>query len=222
MKSFRSINFEIGKCLAEINEFGQLLQNNNTLSEKKDILPFFEKRDHLSAFLANFNQDNSHYDQVAHELSLFGDFTCDLAAGDKANNAYCMIEFEDATETSIFRSTARSRPDWSTRYEHGFSQLVDWMWKIDDQKPTKAFHNLFGSATISIVPMLVVGRSSFVAGLERDRYKWRRNAVSIHGTPVICLTYDDLYDTLQRKLSFAAVLSKQGSASSLVPVTGSN
>jgi hypothetical protein len=216
MKAFQSVSFDVQKCRTELSEFGELLKKKPTLSEQKDILPFFKTREHLSAFIGNLNTYNSNYDSVAHELSIFGDFTSDLAVGDKTHHAYCLVEFEDASESSIFQQTPRHHPDWSKRFEHGFSQLIDWMWKMEDQKPTKAFRDLFGSSTINAIPMLVIGRSSFLSSSEKERFAWRRNSVSILGSPVICFTYDELFDTLQKKASFIPAIAGTSSQSVLV------
>ena len=60
--------------------------------------------------------------------TFFGDFACDVAAGDSEANAFTLIEFEDAQEYSIFsrRQEGKAMKRWSSRFEHGFSQLVDW------------------------------------------------------------------------------------------------
>jgi hypothetical protein len=72
---------------------------------------------------------------VATELSLFGDYACDAASGDSKANAFTLIEFEDANEYSIFKKAAQGRSvrAWATRFEHGFSQLVDWAWRLADE-----------------------------------------------------------------------------------------
>jgi hypothetical protein len=66
------------------------------------------------------------------ELDLFGDFVSDLAAGDSEANAYTLIEFDDAKEHSISSRLGRGKTmkRWSQRFEHGFSQLVDWAWRL--------------------------------------------------------------------------------------------
>jgi hypothetical protein len=64
----------------------------------------------------------------ATELDLFGDFVCDIASGDRETNAYTLIELEPTLEYSIFMKlqAKKSMRRWSPRFEHGFSQLVDW------------------------------------------------------------------------------------------------
>ena len=57
-----------------------------------------------------------------------------MVVGDASSHAYCFIEFEDATETSIFKKTPKLTPEWSPRFEHGFSQLVDWILWLENNK----------------------------------------------------------------------------------------
>jgi len=102
LKTFIQLNFDIAKCKTELQEFKNLLDSKVILQEQKDILPFFKKFNHLSAFFASFNPYISKFDQVANELSLFGDFTCDLVAGDTKESTYCLVEFEDAAPESVF------------------------------------------------------------------------------------------------------------------------
>jgi len=125
MKGLDSFNLDIKKCLFELEEFENLLLNNKELKESKDILPFFKQRLHLSAFIGFYVPQIIRFNQIKHEFTFFGDFRADLAIGDSVNNTYCFIEFEDATEDSIFVEKGRSTSDWSPRFEHGFSQIID-------------------------------------------------------------------------------------------------
>ncbi len=63
---------------------------------------------------------------TASEFDIFGDHVADLAVGDTTRHQYCLIEFEDACESSIFRKASKATPEWAPRLEHGFSQLLDW------------------------------------------------------------------------------------------------
>jgi PIN domain len=51
------------------------------------------------------------------------------------------VEFEDANEKSIFNKTSKLVPEWSRRFEHGFSELVDWILWIENSKETAGFVN---------------------------------------------------------------------------------
>lgn len=101
MKNLDSFHIDIKLCWVELEEFENLLRDNKELNERKDILPFFKEIPHLSASIGWYSPD-SYCNQIKHEFTLFGDFRADLVVGDYVNNIYCFIEFEDATEDSIF------------------------------------------------------------------------------------------------------------------------
>jgi len=39
---------------------------------------------------------------------------------------------------------AKATLEWSERFEHGFSQVPDWFWKLNDRTPTSEFAHRFG------------------------------------------------------------------------------
>ncbi len=124
-KEFKRIHFDPEQCRKEAEQLRDFLASNVELQERKQVLPFFKERLQLSAFLGSYHPDIVRYDLVAHELPLFGDFVADLVVGDSKNSAFAFIEFEDASPESIFVKR-KATPEWSPRFEHGFSQLVDW------------------------------------------------------------------------------------------------
>lgn len=201
MKEFKHIDFDLKKARDELQEFRELLEGHTVLKEQSTILPFFKKRKHLSALFGLLNTYNCNYDLIAYELQLFGDFTCDLATGDSKEKAFCLIEFENAKGDSIFSSVSkRGRPIWGKRFEHGFSQIVDWLWKLDDLKNTVACRSIFGGDVIDYIAILVIGRNSFLSSVEKDRFQWRRQNITIGTSKIHCFTYDDICDTLSKKL----------------------
>ncbi|MDB9474170.1 MAG: Shedu immune nuclease family protein [Dolichospermum sp.] len=201
MKGLDSFNLDIKKCLFELEEFENLLLNNKELKESKDILPFFKQRLHLSAFIGFYVPQIIRFNQIKHEFTFFGDFRADLAIGDSVNNTYCFIEFEDATEDSIFVEKGRSTSDWSPRFEHGFSQIIDWFWKIDDFKNTSLARSIFGSENIEFYGILVIGRDDFLSEVDKTRLKWRLNKVLVDSRKVICITFDQLARDMRDRLS---------------------
>jgi hypothetical protein len=201
MKGLDSFNLDIKKCLFELEEFENLLLNNKELKESKDILPFFKQRLHLSAFIGFYVPQIIRFNQIKHEFTFFGDFRADLAIGDSVNNTYCFIEFEDATEDSIFVEKGRSTSDWSPRFEHGFSQIIDWFWKIDDFKNTSLARSIFGSENIEFYGILVIGRDDFLSEVDKTRLKWRLNKVLVDSRKVICITFDQFARDMRDRLS---------------------
>ena len=200
MKSLDPFYFDVRRCIAELEEFEKLLEKAE-LGEAIDILPFFRKNLYLSAFIASYVAEIVRFDRIKHEFTFFGDFRADLVVGDSVNRTYCFIEFEDATRNSIFVERGRSTSDWSPRFEHGFSQIVDWFWKLDDFKNTAQFRAIFDSDSINFYGMLIIGRESFLSPIDKNRLRWRLNKVLIDSQKIICITFDQLARDLKDRLS---------------------
>jgi len=201
MKALSDFNLSSAAGRAQLQAFRQLLDAKPELSEGHDILPFFEASDHLSALVGMLNPNVHRIDRLGHEFDLFGDFRCDLVVGDFRTPAYTLVEFEDARRDSVFRQGAKYTHEWAPRFEHGYSQLVDWFWKIADLERTGDFAHRFGGPDVSFSGMLVIGRRSFVTGRERQRFRWRSSRVVVNSNVVRCLTFDDLYDELDALLT---------------------
>ena len=124
---------------AELDEFGAMLQSGAPLSEAKEILPFVRRARHLAAAFGFANRALGAPDRLAIERPLFGSFRCDVAVGSAAARQFTLVELEDARENSVFEPVkGRDYPRWSSRFERGFSQLVDWAWRIDHERQPSA------------------------------------------------------------------------------------
>ena len=166
----------------ELVQFKRLLNRHSgtPLRERDHILPFFRSHRHLAALIGTRNSDIARLDRIAYEFDLFGDYKADLVIGDSENHQYCFVEFEDAAATSVFKQTPRATPDWSPRFEHGFSQIVDWFCHLDDFKKTDRFHRNFGYGHVDFVGLLLIGRNE---GLDDDgirRLRWRTHHVIVN------------------------------------------
>lgn len=165
--------------------------------KKNDILPFFRERIQLSTFIGSYHRNIERLNRVAFEFNIFGDFAADLAVGDSRKKSYCFIEFEDARSNSVFVSKAgKYCPEWSPRFEKGFSQIIDWFWKLDDLERTDDFENRFGSRRIDYVGMLIIGRNHDLEPREKKRLIWRQEHLVLNSKHIYCLTFDDLYNDL--------------------------
>lgn len=112
--------------------------------------------------------------EIAFEFPFFGDFKADLLLGNKGARKFCVVEFEDGRRDSIFKNQpARGNPEWSPRFEHGFSQLTDWFYNLDDFKGTKGFVKTFGDGHIKFFGLLIIGRSASLDAARRSRLDWR-------------------------------------------------
>ena len=63
---------------------------------------------------------------------------------------------------SIFSKTTSSTPEWSQRFEHGFSQIVDWVLWLDNQRGMAAYTSRFGTSPIEFAALLVIGRDRYL------------------------------------------------------------
>jgi len=200
------LTFNYNQCLKEAQELKIFLGSHTTLKEREEILPFFKARQHLSAFLSVNNARAVQYDRIAHEYPMFGDFTCDLVAGDWSRSAFVFVEFENAAENSVFVQKSRTIPEWSARFEHGFSQILDWFYKMDTQRNSTDFEERFGSRDVHVSGLLVVGRKQDLGPREKERLNWRHQHVTVHGKQIYSMTFDDLCeDTLDRLSRFPAL-----------------
>ena len=162
---------------------------------------FFARRQ-LAAFVASHDRHLDDYDRIAFEYPLFGDFTCDLVVGDSARNAYCLIEFEDAGPTSLFLKRDKRVPrDWSPRFEHGCSQIIDWFHKLDDMRRSDDLISRFGSRSSTYSGVLVIGRDQRLKPGEAERLAWRRANVVVASQRIQFQTYDELAEKLEARLA---------------------
>lgn len=207
MKGLDTIAFDYPACRTQLGEFRTLLDARDELTEKRDVLPFFRTRPQLAVLCGMFNAQIAWADRIAFEFDVFGDFACDLVVGQWAKGAYCLIEFEDATRTSVFeKSGKKATREWSRRFDHGFSQIVDWCHKLHGLDRSPDFVARFGRHTINFETVLVVGRDQHLGPGERERLEWRANHVTVNSKKVTCLTFDQLHTQLAARLGGLVVV----------------
>lgn len=208
-KSLEEIKFDPAECRKELDAFKKLLDSKKQLEERKDIQEFFRNRKQLSAFIGTYAPDIGPAELIAFEFPFMGDFFADIVLGNRNSGTFCVIEFEDGKSNSIFRKVRhRSTTQWSPRFEHGFSQLVDWFWALDDFKKTDRFASDFGHGYIRFMALLIIGRNSGISDSDRKRLRWRSEKVRIDSHLIECLTFDDLYEYLNMRISFYPEASK--------------
>jgi antiviral defense system Shedu protein SduA len=98
----------------------------------------------------------------------------------------------------------RDYPRWSSRFERGFSQLVDWAWRIDQERqPSATLEAAFGTADPRIHYLLVIGRDRWIGAAGRARLDWRHRHNGISGERTTIWTYDDLFSFVNDRLAVA-------------------
>ena len=131
--------------------------------------------------------------------------------GDSVNKVYVFVEFEDAAATSLFRRQGeKATPEWGTRLERAFSQVIDWFWKLDDMARTDDFEARLGGRHVDYCGVIVAGRDEWLAHpREQRRWDWRSQKVLVNGFSIRCVTYDELYRFLAGRLGAMYPLLRQ-------------
>lgn len=91
--------------------------------------------------------------------------------------------------------------DWAKRFEHGYSQILDWIRVLEDTKKTDDFRAHFGSSNrFDVEFVLVIGRDEFLGADMLERLAWRSKNVLVAGHKIKCITYDQLLDEAEFQL----------------------
>ncbi len=194
----QEIVFDAGRFEQEMKRFRELLRRP-TLSETRDLQPLFKECNNLTAYMGTFAPNIAVATELCCEFDVFGDYRADILLGSRKYKEFCVIELENGEDDAIFKKQQRKYPEWSSRFEHGFSQIVDWFCNLDDFKKTSSFAATFGSGEIGFTGLLVMGRNAGLDATMRNRLKWRTEKVVIDSHKVSCITFDDLYETLENK-----------------------
>jgi hypothetical protein len=193
MKNLTPHVFDKHKCRQEWNEFDQHLKKYPVLEENKHVLPFFKVRRDLSMLIAKYIPRAANADVLAHEYPLYGDFKADLIVGDSSTHNYLLVEFEDGRPDSIFKKKAgKATPEWAPRFECAFSQLVDWLWMLDDMRSTGRFKTDFGDPRAKFHGLIVLGKGVALDNQEKSRLRWREDKVMVDSNGVSVVSFEPL------------------------------
>jgi hypothetical protein len=193
MKNLQPHTFHAKNCRVEWNDFDALLRSKSVLSERRDVLPFFKKRYDLSLLICSYFPKIKMPDRFAHEYQIYGDFVADLVVGDSSVHHYLLIEFENGAADSVFKQRGKkSTPDWAPRFEGAYSQLVDWLWKLEDMRSTSDFVNTFGSRRATFQGLIVIGKDMTLSQQEKDRLKWRLDRTMIDSNAISSVSFNGL------------------------------
>ncbi len=198
-----TVVFDPATFRQELKAFEDLLNSKADLAERADIQPFFKANKHLTAYIGTLYLNIAVATEICFEFDLSGNFKADILLGSKKANEFCVVEFEPGEQDAIFKKQPdRKNPEWSARFEHAFSQIVDWFYSFEDQKNTADFQATFGSGEIKFASLLVMGRKSSLDDSQMRRLAWRTKKVLIDSNKVTCITFDDLYAALKEKFEF--------------------
>lgn len=200
MKRFEPFSIDFEQCRVELLEFKKMLDafESRVLKERKHVLSFFRKNRNIAALVGHLAPRITKVDLLAYEFDFFGDYAADLAIGDSREREYYFIEFENAAPNSIFRKVGRkSSLEWSPSFDHGYSQIIDWFWKLYDMAGSETGRSRFGGvSSFDYYGILIIGRDRGLAEIEKKRLNWRRKKVMVDSKHVYCMTFDELYEEL--------------------------
>ncbi|EKS6507029.1 Shedu immune nuclease family protein [Enterobacter hormaechei] len=202
MKNLQKHTYSKSAAISQLAEYSNLLAQKPTLSERRDILPFFKRSPDLNLLISYHLPKMRQADCYASEFDIYSDFKADMIVGDSKNHQYLLIEFEDGRPDSIFRSKGnKATPDWSPRFESAHSQLMDWLWKIEDMRGTGDFLNTFGSRRAKFSGIIITGKNMNLSNQELDRLEWRTSKTIVESTHVMCVSFDELLENFQHYIS---------------------
>jgi hypothetical protein len=201
MKNLQPHIFDPKNCRTEWIDFSNLLASKPKLSEQKDVLPFFKKCQDLSLLICTYFPKIKVPDRYAHEYEIYGDFVADLVIGDSSVNHYMLVEFENGAPDSVFKQRGtKATLDWAPRFEGAYSQLVDWLWKLEDMRSTQDFLNTFGNRRATFQGLIIIGKDMNLAPQEQDRLKWRLDRTMIDSNAISSVSFNELSDDLDHWL----------------------
>jgi hypothetical protein len=188
MRNLEKHIFNPSNARKEWQEYENFLFSHIELKEQNDVLPFFKQRHNLSVLIGTYFPQITTLDCYAHEFCLSGSFRPDLIVGDSTSHHYLLVEFENGTPYSIFTKTK----NWATRFEKAHSQLVDWLWKLDDMKSTSDFQTTFGSRDASFHCLIVIGKGMNLEIQEKNRLIWRTQKTIINSISIQIVSFEQL------------------------------
>jgi hypothetical protein len=218
MKALDVISFDFDLCRKQFEDFRGLLASKDELSESADVLPFFRARQHLALLFGKFNSRIAWADRIGWEFDIFGDFACDLVVGEWGRGEYCFVEFEDASGDSVFeRRGKKATREWGRRFDHGYSQIIDWAHKLDDRSASADFLARFGVREIKFEAVLVIGRDKHLDPGEQHRLSWRTDKVLVNTKKVVCMTFDQLFSQFAVRLDILTAVDAAAKAATGPP-----
>jgi hypothetical protein len=206
MISLKSNDLNSTQCKHELDEFQLLLKMNTDIGET-ELLDFFKIRPQLILLMGRvvgIDAPKNYND----ELPLIGKYRADFVVADGNMEEFAFIEFEDAKDNSIFSKRVNSKTSvhsWATRFEKGYSQVVDWYLHLATNNQTQNMKSEFGHFEIKYKGALIIGRkSSLSRGDCNERFEQRRNKSLIDSKHITCYTFDELYETMADQYTILA------------------
>jgi hypothetical protein len=143
--------------------------------------------------------------------------------GEWGRGEYCFIEFEDARAESVFeKQGTKATREWARRFDHGYSQIIDWAHKLDGRAFSVDCLARFGRPEINYETAFVIGRDGHLDEGEKHRLSWRSDKVAVKNKKVTCLTFDGLLSQFSVRLSMLSKVEATAAAAAAAAVTKAN
>lgn len=219
--NYRTILTKIEDIKKQNEHLKKLIDKEGNISEK-EIVDLFNQNELLIYLIPivyslttkyNLRKGDEFKIQKDKEKSIKGQHRTDYTVVSEMKDGYniCLIEIEDASNNSIFKSSNnRKSPEWSNRFEHGYSQILDWLYSINymsDHDIIDEFNlNTKDIKRISFSSILIIGKCT-KNNKESRKLKWREEHISINNlsrenktkvddTKIFIVTLSSLYDAI--------------------------
>lgn len=197
------------QCKIELEEYKDLLNKHSEIDETT-LQNFFIQRPQLILLMRRVVGIDAPR-KYNNELPIINKYRADFVVADQTQSTFSFIEFEDAKNNSIFNKNINKKTStypWANRFEHGYSQVVDWYIHLASNIQTQNMKSEFGSFSIKYFGALIIGRnSSLQHGDCRERFDHRISKSLIDSKHITCYTFDELYDAMEDQY---AILSSFG------------
>jgi hypothetical protein len=214
MSQLLSIKPSIAAAKRELAEYEAFLQGRGFFLEREAV-SFLKVRPHLCSLVQSLNPLRAPpANAYKFEFQIQGIFQADLVVGNTECQQFVLVEFEGGNENSLFGpSCTMQARDWSREMNHGFGQLIDWGWAIDDGRNTSILKNAFGCDHVAAQFLLVCGRDAgMLDQAERGRFFWRANNLIIGNKNAALETYDGLFRWLRGQIELIESWQRESGA----------
>lgn len=213
MIQLKELPYDRAASIADIDALEQRLKDVSAEIGETELHELFSDRPQLLLALGDIYGPIMLPGAYQDEQGLFGEFRTDFIVSDEERSRFLFIEFEDAKVDSIFKQKNHSGStspsfEWSSRLEHGLSQVLDWHFRVDDYRSSSKITETFGPDFLTYEGLVVIGRDEFLRrqGLKR-RFEWRVQKTVVDSKNIRCVTFDHLLRELQGRVKSLRAVS---------------
>jgi hypothetical protein len=173
----------------QTNQFVDFLRDNPGNIKEQALQDFIYPRKGLIATIGKSYDIDVGY--ISTEFNLFNEFYADMVIQSVDRKSVLLVELEPGTKHALFKK--RPKREWGAAFEHGYSQVVDWLYRISDISRSDRFRTTFStSETIEFQGLIIIGRSCYTDAGDALRLDWRKRKSVIDSQHFGCATYDDI------------------------------